>query len=219
MKVYTSITIDMRSGAVEHEESFAYHGQVAQCKGGSSGSNQVPETATEVTLSEITAEEWNRFKTTYVPLFAKLKHDVMSMDQDTKNQVSGMVNAGITQKMDEAKSQLIDTQAQKGQGPRAIGLGDVGRAKAETMTKGVVGGDAKVDSAKVAGLQNIVNMARGDAGQTMQGMGQIASQQVSSAIRDKAYDQDERNDIAESIGTVGGMGSALYLNRDKFYKK
>ena len=37
MKIYTEITIDMRTGVVESEESFEYSGPVAMCGGGGGG--------------------------------------------------------------------------------------------------------------------------------------------------------------------------------------
>jgi hypothetical protein len=220
VKVYNSVVIDMLSGATIFEDSFEHSDDIVECKGESSGgSNTVAETPAEIELSLVTKEQWNRFKKNYQPLFYKLKDDIEAIGANEKNVVGGMVNAGITKKFDQIGSQVADNAIAKGVGPSAITLGDVGRAKEATLMPSTLNANMKVDSTKIAGLQNLVNMSRGDAGQSMQGLGAIAGDQVSTALRDTAYNQDQSNDDAESLGSLAGMGASLYYNRDKFKAK
>ena len=41
MKIYTRVVIDIQSGNTITEESFEYHGEIAECKGGGGGGSQI----------------------------------------------------------------------------------------------------------------------------------------------------------------------------------
>ena len=217
MKIYRKIVIDIATGATLEEDSCEYSGPVALCKGGSSGSNEVKETAQEVALSKVTQAEWNRFKNTYQPLMNKEASYYEGLGKNEKNRIAGAVNAGATKTYDNASANTQQAEINRGVGPSgmAVALGDVNRDKAASTGNAIVKGEANVDRTKVAGLQNTVNMMRGDAGTAVTGMGSIATDAVNKANSDAYYRQKSRNDNFELGASVAGAGLAAVNN----YKK
>ena len=179
---------------------------------GGGGSNEVPETKYEKEMAKITSEEWNRYKTVFQPLMDTEAKKITAMGVGEKNAVSGMINAGVTKQFDSAADRTTKGLNSHGidpsSGVSAITMADVSRDKSEAMTPAMVGGDIQVDKTKVAGLQNLVNMARGDAGQAMRGVNSIATDQVRNAIQDASTAQQSRNDTFEGLASVAGAGMA-----------
>ena len=190
------------------------------CGGSDSGDNEVKETSYEIELSKITNEEWNRFKGTYQPLFDKLSKDITSIGKAEKNTVAGLVNAGVTKTYGDAEQAATKNIVARGLDPSsgAITMGDIGREKSEAVSTGMVKGQSKVDDLKVAGTQNLVNMARGDAGEAMQGISSLAGDQVQDANQKAISNQQARNDNIETASSVAGMGIAYGANNDWFKK-
>lgn len=212
MKIYREITLSMETGEVLAEDSYEYDGPVAECKGGGGGNNEQPETAQEVELSKITQEEWNRFKTTYQPLFEDLAADYTKMGDKEKNAVGGLVHAGTTKVYDAAAKDVTKAAQSRGLDPSSgattIGLGDVARDRATADTKGINTATSQVDDLKVAGWQNVLGMARGDAGQSIQGLSDIAGDAVTRNAQTAVYNQQARNDTFEGVAGAVGMGMA-----------
>ena len=212
MKIYTKVVIGMRSGEILEEESYEHDGDVALCKGGDRGGNEIAETSQEIEMSKITQEEWNRFKTTYQPLMKEMAGEIQEIGEAEKNTVAGMVGSGLTRSYNEAADQTAKNSFRGGVDPSSgrmsIGMGDVGRGRAESMAQGMVKGVERVEDVKVAGLQNIVGMARGDAGKSMRGLNSIATDAVNAANQKASFEQASRNDKAELGATVVGMGLA-----------
>lgn len=213
MKIYNRIVIDMRTYAVIEEDSFEYSGPVCELKGGgSSGSNEIKETAAEVELSKVVQAENDRYQQVYQPLFNKLSSQIQGIGQAEKNTVGGAIHAGTTKAYDKSANNTARTLMDKGVDPSggkmAIEQGDIGRERASADVGGITSGTSKVEDTKVAGLQNVVNMARGDASKSVEGLGSIAGNEVQRADQDAYYQQQSRNDNFEAGASLAGMGIA-----------
>jgi len=184
------------------------------CGGGSSGDNEVKETANEIALAKVSVEENARYEQVYAPLFKSLSKDIMGIGKAEKNAVAGMVNAGVTKTYDAAEAQTRKNMASRGIDPSgsAVTMGDIGREKSTALAAGEVKGQSQVDNIKVGGMQNLVNMARGGAGEAVQGLGSIAADEVQSANQKAYYDQQSRNDNMEMAASIAGSGLAVAKN-------
>jgi len=186
------------------------------CGSDKSDSNKVQETAYEIELSKITNEQWNRFKKVHQPLFNDLAGDITGIGQAEKNTVAGLVSSGLTKQYGDRQEAAAKNLSLRGVGPSSLAIGDISRERAGVVTGGMVKGQGEVDNTKVAGLQNLVNMARGDAGEAMRGISDIAGEQVQDATSKAIYDQQDRNETLETAGTAAGMGLAAGAD---WYKK
>lgn len=182
------------------------------CGGSSSGSTEVKETAYEIELSKITAEEWKRYKTTYQPLFTDLAAKISNWGEGEKNVVKGKINSALTGQYDATKKQAGKSIAARGLDPSSSinVMSDINRDESASKTSSFIKGDTNVDTKKNAGLQNIVGMARGDAGQAMSGLSSLATNSVQDAIADAQAKQQSYNDTMDAFASAAGMGLSAY---------
>jgi hypothetical protein len=213
MKIYEKIVFDIATGEVLEEISFDYTGPIAEYKGGG-GDNEVKETSLEVALSKTTAEEWSRFKTVHQPEINKEAEYYKGLGENEKNAVAGAVNAGAAETYGDVAENTRKAGLSRGIDPSgmAVTMGDVSRDKASTVGNATVRGQSNVDRTKVAGVQNMVGLMRGDAAEAVSGMGSVAANAVADATQEAAYRQSRRNDKFEAGATVAGMGFAAYNN-------
>lgn len=178
---------------------------------GGSGGNAVEETAAEKAMAEVISKEWTRFKDVHQPLLNSLSADIQKIGEGEKNLVMGKVNAGITKAYTPAMEASLTPApgVDPSSGRAVMGLNSLENSKAEALSKSEIQGETGVDTAKLQGLQSMVQMGRGQAGTAMAGMSDIAGNAVNSAITDARISQQNRNDTFETGAALAGAGLAV----------
>lgn len=213
MKIYTGLIIDISTGDVEHEESFEYSGPLAECKG---GGGEIKETSEEHALADVSMEQWNRFQTTLKPFEEEWRSN-LTMDAGDHAKMAGQVNAGVGAEYDKEQHRVEGQQFKAGHDPSSgqfkgavAGLsGDRGTDSSRAITTA----DQAVDDRTYQGLQQAINIGRGEAGDSMRDMTTLAHDATTSAVS-KGLDKQRTKETWVSSGmSAAGMGLAGWKNR------
>ena len=183
---------------------------------GGSGSTTIQDTAQQKALASIAAQRFNLYQQYYVPLENQFIGDVYSMmDPSAFDSVSGFVNAATQPQFQAAARNMQSMAFQRGIDPQSGQY----QARAEQLSRGQARGmglgTAEALSGQVdryyQGLQNVIAMGQGQAGQAVAGMADVAELGQRRAISE-AQSAFTRGQAQQSIiGTGLGFGAGLYM--------
>lgn len=213
MKIYTAVTVDMRTFATLDEESFEYSGPVVLCKG---GSNEVKETSQEQTLAKISMEQWNEYQTRFRP-FEDEWISNLRMDQgDTKN-FTGQTAAGVGAEFDKiqgsAQKEVFNAGIDPSSGRYKAEMAGLGDRRGTATGKAVSLTGQAVDDQTYQGLQQAVAMGRGQSAEALRDMTSLAYDATGKAISDERQKQDTNQTWVSTGMSAAGMGLAGWQAR------
>jgi hypothetical protein len=183
---------------------------------GGSGSTTIKDTASQKALASIAARRFNLYQQYYVPLENQYISDVYSMmDQSAFDTVSGFVNAATQPQFQAAAKNMQSMAFQRGMDPMSGQFQARSEEMARTQARGQSDALAQGLSSQVdryyQGMQNIIAMGQGQAGDAIQGLGDIGKQaQGIAAARARsalAGDLSRSQTIGTAIGTGIGLSS------------
>lgn len=183
---------------------------------GGSGSTTIQDTAQQKALASIAAQRYNLYQQYYVPLENEYIKNIQAMtDPAAFESVEGYVTAMQQPQMQAARVGLDQQAFQRGIDPQSGQY----QARAEQLSRGQARGmglgTAEALSGQVdryyQGLQNVIAMGQGQAGQAVAGMADVAELGQRRAISE-AQSAFTRGQAQQSIiGTGLGFGAGLYM--------
>lgn len=180
-----------------------------------SGSTTIADTPSQKALASIAAQRFNLYQQYYVPLENQYIGEVYSMmDPSAFDSVSGFVNAATQPQFQAAARNMQSMAFQRGIDPQSgqyqARAEDLARVQARGQSEGLVQGLSSQVDRYYQGMQNIVAMGQGQAGQAITGLGEIGrqAQSVAGARARTALAGDLAR--GQMLGTAVGTGIGLY---------
>lgn len=188
------------------------------CGGGGGGDNTVKDTPEQRQLAAVAAEKWNFAQENLAPLedaymqhvegmtsagnMSYIRGRTMQAQQQAAGELTGQLHQGLTQGG-------IDPSSGRYQGAMA-GLNlDLAQGGGETLGRA----QFEQENQQVQGLQNIVAIGQGQAGQAQVGLAGLADQSAMDARNQAATQFNRRSANLQLLGQVAGAGAANYMNR------
>lgn len=186
--------------------------------GGGGGDNTVKDTPEQRQLAQVAAEKWNFAQEKLAPLENAYMESVGDMTTDAN---MSYIAGGTLQSQQQAVSEATE---QAGMQLSQAGI-DPSSGRAQSVMSGITLGGASAggetlgraqfeqENQQVRGLQNIVAIGQGQAGQAQQGLSSIASQSAVDARQTAANRFNRRSANLQLLGQVAGAGASSYLNK------
>lgn len=185
---------------------------------GGSGGSEIEDTPEQRHLAKVAAEKWNYAQEELAPLENEYMQDVGQMTGPSRmGYIEGQASQGQMQAtgelMDQASSQLnqggIDPSSGRAQSAMTGLSLDTSQAGGEQMGRG----QFEQESQQLQGLQNVVAMGQGDAGQAQAGLSSVASQAQSDARSQAMQSFNRRSANLQLLGQVAGAGTRYGLDQ------
>lgn len=186
--------------------------------GGGGGDTTVKDTPEQRQLAQVAAEKWNFAQEKLAPLENAYMESVGDMtNAGNMSYIAGRTMQSQQQAVSEASEQAGMQLSQAGIDPSS--------GRAQSAMSGIALGGASAggetlgraqfeqENQQVRGLQNIVAIGQGQAGQAQQGLSSIASQSAVDARQTAANRFNRRSANLQLLGQVAGAGTANYLNQ------
>tara|TARA_Y100000114_G_C11746596_1_gene321962 strand:+ start:757 stop:1359 length:603 start_codon:yes stop_codon:yes gene_type:complete len=184
--------------------------------GGGGGPASVKDTAAQKKLAELAAKRFNLYQKYFVPLENQYISDVFSLGDDSSfESVDAFINA-LQQPEYQATRKGIQAEAfARGMDPTSGQYqGNVENLLTQAARGGALGAaeaqSGQVDR-KYQGIQNVIQMGQGQAGQAIAGLGDVATlalERAKSEAKTAATDYFARQ---STLGTAVGTGAGLYM--------
>ena len=184
---------------------------------GGGGSTKIKDTASQKALANIAAKRFNLYQQYYVPLENQFMQDVFGMlDQSAFENVSGFVNALQQPQFQAARRDMERAAFSQGVDPTSGQFQARGEAMGQAQARGMGLGTAEALSGQTdryyQGLQNIIAMGQGQAGQAISGLsdvGDIASKRAAAEAKTGLSNYLGRQQmLGSAVGTGVGIGMA-----------
>jgi hypothetical protein len=182
-------------------EKMVIMGRV-QCFGGSSGSSSVSETADMVEQAKINTSLWNYYQNTYKPQVDQYisRATDPNVTAEEGRQVAGQIRGEAMKNVNPANASKNPVENAK----RLSGL-----ATAETAAQ--TAGQAKVRQRQIGELQNVIDIGRGQETKAQSGLGELAGQSLSGAIRETNLANERTAATENAIGSIAGaLGAGAF---------
>lgn len=168
--------------------------------------DESPETRA---LAEVAAQRFNRYKEVFAPLEDQYIEDVFNVrDQGNYEMAGGLASAAYQPEFQKANQNFAGEMFQQGVDPSsgAFQQNSAALRRAQAVKQGLGIGGAKIDNTDrfYKGLQGIVAMGQGQAGEAISGMGTLASNAEDKAKASAAAAFD--NSSAIRSGVAAGLG-------------
>lgn len=171
--------------------------------GGGGGGSQITETEDMKAQAEINQKLWDFYTESYKPeieKYAAMKTDPAVAEQE-KKQVAGQINAEIMKQVPAG--------------------GDINPVKnvreltriGETGTAADIQGQGAVRSRTISGMQNVIDIGRGQATTADVGLRELSEESVRSAISQAGSERFEKEAESEAAASILGAGTAFVANR------
>ena len=191
---------------------------------GGGGSTQIKDTKAQKTLASIAAQRFNLYQQYYIPLENQFMTDVFAMKSDGAfNDVEGFVNALQQPQFQAARKNMENKAFAMGADPTSGQYQATAAKMQEAQAQGMGRGTAEALSGQVdryyQGMQNIVAMGQGQAGQAMAGLGDVATL---GQKRGQAIAQESMSNYTGGLGALGaaaGLGYGYSQNNNKSWMK
>lgn len=186
--------------------------------GGGGGDTTVKDTPEQRQLAQVAAEKWNFAQEKLAPLENAYMESVGDMTSDANmSYIAGRTLQSQQQVVSDASQQAglqlsqagIDPSSGRAQSAMSGIALDGASAGGETLGRA----QFEQENQQVRGLQNIVAIGQGQAGQTQQGLSSIASQSAVDARQTAANRFNRRSANLQLLGQVAGAGTAYGLDK------
>lgn len=168
--------------------------------------NESPEARA---LAEVAAQRFNRYKEVFAPLEDEYISDVFKVrDPGNYELAGGLASAAYQPEFQKANDNLAGQMFQQGVDPSsgAFQQNSAALRRAQAVKQGMGIGGAKIDNTNrfYQGLQGIISMGQGQAGEAISGMGNIAqtAEERARVNASAAFD----NSSAIRSGVAAGLG-------------
>ncbi|GEK46562.1 hypothetical protein HPA02_08450 [Bisbaumannia pacifica] len=182
------------------------------------GDSTVEDTPEQRELAAVAAEKWNFAQQELAPLEDAYMRQV---DDLTSEENLGYIRGRTMQAQQQAADGLMDEAGQRltaaGIDPSSgryqgamTGLAlDTAQAGGETLGRA----EFEQDNQQVLGMQNIVSIGQGQAGQAQAGLAGLADQASADARQSAATQFNRRSANLQLLGQVAGAGTSYGLNQ------
>ena len=183
---------------------------------GGGGSTTIKDTAAQKALSSIAAQRFNLYQQYYVPLENEFIASVAAMkDPEAFKNVEGFVNA-VQQPQYQASRKALERQAfARGMDPTSGQFQAAAGLAQEAQARGMSTGTTQALSGQLdryyQGMQNIVAMGQGQAGQAIAGLGDVGELAQKRGIAAAQQTFQRGQGTANIFGTALGAGAGLYF--------
>ena len=180
------------------------------------GSTTIKDTAAQKALASIAGQIFNLYQQYYVTLENEFIASVAAMkDPEAFKNVEGFVNA-VQQPQYQASRKALERQAfARGMDPTSGQFQAAAGLAQEAQARGMSTGTTQALSGQLdryyQGMQNIVAMGQGQAGQAIAGLGDVGelAQKRGIAAAQQAFQKGQGT--ANIFGTALGAGAGLYF--------
>jgi hypothetical protein len=174
---------------------------------GGGGGGGIQETQDQIQQQKNNVKLWDYYSTSYKPYIDKF------ITKETGNAKSGAQSSAAAGKVNAS---VMEGVAGAAPGENATQIARRGNAAADIKSKGTTSADAAVRAQQMSGLQNIVDIGRGQQTQAMGGQGQLAEQSVQKAIADEKSklmaEGAEENAIGSGVGAAAALGTRALMS-------
>lgn len=182
---------------------------------GGGGSTKIEDTASQKALASIAAQRFNLYQQYYVPLENQYMSDVFAMkDPSSFENIEGFVTAIQQPEFQNARAQMQQRAFSMGADPTSGQYQAAASEMQQAQAQGMGRGTAEALSGQVdryyQGMQNIIAMGQGQAGQAMAGLGDVGQL---AQERGRAIAQESLGDYTSALGAAGtaaGLGFGYY---------
>lgn len=185
------------------------------------GSNKVKDTPEQKALAQVAAEKWNFAQEHLAPLEDEYMAHVEQMDSDSNMAyIRGRTLQAQTQGLAAANDQLESGLNKAGINPNS------GRAKSEahglSLDVAEAGGETlgraqfEQDSQKIRGMQNVIGIGQGQAGQAQAGLSRVAQESSNEAVSNATNAFNRRSANLQLVGGVAGAGARYGMENGMF---
>lgn len=184
--------------------------------GGGGGDGRIKDTAAQKALAKIAAKRFNLYQKHFVPLEQQFMSDVFALRSPGAFQsVEGYVNAISTPEYQAARGQLEQNMFNQGVDPSSGKFQSGSAALTKAQQRGMALGQTEALSGQTdrfyQGIQNIVALGEGQAGEAMSGLGDIGD------IASRRAQEGARTAFAKGtagqqmLGSAAGIGVGAYM--------
>lgn len=178
---------------------------------GGGGSGKIKDTEAQKSLASIAAKRFNLYQQFYVPLENQFMSSVFAMTSPESFQnVEGYINALQQPEFQAARRNMQQAAFTAGVDPTSgqyqARAAQMQQAQARGMSQGVAEGLSAQLDRYYQGMQNIVAMGQGQAGQAMAGLGDVGelAQRRAEAAAKQSMSRYESG--LGALGTAAGLG-------------
>lgn len=180
--------------------------------GGPDTPEQTPE---ERALGEIAIERWNDYQNRFVPIEDQYIEDVQKTEsdfEDARGKTTAAVNMAFDGAEEKVKDNLIASGVAPDSGQFIKAMDGITEDRGLSLGTGLNESDIAVDTQHLKGLQSVVQMGQGQAGDALDGMGSVAADATRDAIDRAERSFQNRQAGLHLVGNVAGAGAAGYMN-------
>lgn len=181
----------------------------------SKGGKKPADTADAVEAKRIAIEEWNDRMRFGAPAEQFFMEQVDRMRTPAEYQrAAGLAGAAMQPEIEAARAKGTEEAISRGLAPGSGGFGSPALAKGLARSKAL--GLAESQDAQTtryfAGQQTVTGIGRGQAGQGLQGLGQLAEVSGRRAATEARSAYESSAAMRNLAGTVSGVGAGFYAN-------
>jgi len=182
---------------------------------GGGGSQEIKDTPAQKALASIAAQRFNLYQQYYVPLENQFIGEVQALTSLGKFQdVEGVVSASLNPEFQNARRMVTNRLVQQNVDPTSgrfrSAQTSISSAQGRGMGLGVASGLSGQADRYYQGMQNIIAMGQGQAGQAMSGLGDIASMAAEVSRSQARSELDKYMAGQEMLGTAIGTGLGVF---------
>lgn len=184
-------------------------------KGGGGGS--IDDTEDQKALADIALDRFQRYQSLYVPAENRFIDQVQSYDSEARmNQAAGAAVGNVQQAFSEGfQDQRADMAAQNinpASGMYQQAVSDFGNNMMFAQADNVNRSEQSIQDAKLTGLQNVVAMGQGVAGNAIQGLSDAAGYSAQDAQRraENSFNRRMGNQYIGGMALGGAVGFQQY---------
>jgi len=182
---------------------------------GGGGSTKIKDTKAQKALASIAAQRFNLYQQYYVPLENQYMSDVFAMKSPAAfENVEGFVNALQQPEFQAGRRQMQQRAFSMGADPTSGQYQAAASQMQQAQAQGMGRGTAEALSGQVdryyQGMQNIIAMGQGQAGQAMSGLGDVGALGLERSKAIASRDMSSYTSGLGAIGTAAGLGYGVY---------
>lgn len=184
--------------------------------GGKKG-GKVEETAAEKAASQVAVKQWNLYNSELKPFENVFMQRVNNINSDANMaDVKQSTDLSYNREYGEAREATATNLAQAGIDPSSgkfqSTLTDLATDQAIAQGDTVNRAQSAEQDKYVTGKQDIVAIGQGQKAEGLAGINDTASLAASRASNDAYSDFNRRAANAQTVGTLAGVGTSMYLN-------
>lgn len=185
---------------------------------GDPGSGKVEETAAEKAASQIAVKQWNLYNSELKPLENVFMQRVNNINSDANMaDVKQSTDLSYNREYGDAREATATNMAQAGIDPSSgkfqSTLTDLATDQAIAQGDTVNRAQSAEQDKYVTGKQDIVAIGQGQKAEGLAGIEDTANLAAKRAANDAYSDFNRSAATAQTVGTLAGVGTSMYLNR------